>query len=59
MATGFIRHKVLDIQGQNSKAVKHMSLPKLTPFPACKENLGMMKEKLVALEALQYPEDSE
>jgi hypothetical protein len=59
IAMAFIRHKVLDIRRQNSKAVQHISLPKLTAFLACKENLSKIKAKLVALEALQNPEDSE
>jgi len=54
-----VRHKVLDIRRQNGKAVQHIGLPKPMAFPACKENLGKMKEKLAALEALQDPEDSE
>jgi len=59
IAMALIRHKVLDIRRQNGKAVQHISPPKLTAFPACKENLTRMKEKLAALEVLQHPEDSE
>jgi len=59
IAMALIRHKVLDMGRQNGKAVQRISAQKPTAFPACKENLGKMKEKLVALEALQDPEDSE
>jgi len=59
IAMALIRHKVLDIRRQNGKAVQRIGLPKPTAFPACKENLGKMKEKFAALEALQDPEDSE
>jgi hypothetical protein len=59
IAIALIRHKVLDIRRQNSKAVQRISLAKPTAFLACKENLGKMKEKLAALEALQHLEDSE
>lgn len=48
-----IRHTVLDIGKQNGKAVQHILLRKLMAFPACKENLGRMKESLAALETLQ------
>jgi len=54
-----IRHEVLNIRKQNGKAVQCISLPKLTVFPACKENIGRMKDKLVALEVLQDLENSE
>jgi hypothetical protein len=54
-----IRPKVLNIRRQNGKAIQRISLSKPTAFPACKENLGKMKEKYAALEALQDPEDSE
>jgi hypothetical protein len=40
-------------------AFQSISLPKPMAFPALKEILGKMKEKLTALEALDDPEDSE
>jgi hypothetical protein len=49
---------VLDIRRQNGKAVRGISLSKLTAFPACKENLDKRKEKLAAQEVLQDSEDS-
>jgi len=57
--TGLITLMVEDIRNQNGKAVQRISLPKVTSFLACKENLDKMKEKSAALEALQDPEDSE
>jgi hypothetical protein len=59
IAMALIRQNVLDISRQNGKEVQGIKLPKLTAFPAFKESLGYMKEKLVSLEALQDPEDSE
>jgi hypothetical protein len=59
IAMALIRHKVLDIRRQNGKAVQPISLAKPMAFPACKEILGKLKEKLAALEALQDPEDSD
>lgn len=54
-----LRHKVLDIQRQNRKVVQRISLPKLTAFLACKENLSKVKKILAALEAQQKTGDSE
>jgi len=59
IARALIRHKVLDIGKQNCNAVPHISLAKPRAFLACKENLGNMKKKLVALEVLQDREDAE
>jgi len=58
IAMALIRHQILDIRKQNGKAVQRISLPKQMELPAWKENLGKMKEKLAALEALQDPENS-
>jgi len=54
-----IRHKVLDIRRQNSKAVQLISLSKPTAFPACEETLSKMKERLAALKARQDSDESE
>jgi len=53
-----IRHMVLDIRRQNGTAVQRISLPEPTAFPACEENFGKMKERLVALEAQQDSDES-
>jgi len=42
IAMALIRHMVVDIRRQNGKVVQHISLPKPTAFPACKENFGKM-----------------
>jgi len=59
IAMALIRHKVLDIRRQNGKAVQHISLPEPTASPACKENLGKMRKRLVALEVRQDSDESE
>jgi len=53
IAIALIRHKDMDIRRQNGKAAQRISLPQTTAFPACKENLNKMKERLAALEAQQ------
>jgi hypothetical protein len=45
-------------ENQNRKVVQHISFPKPMGFAACKGNLSKMKDKLMALEVLQDPEDS-
>jgi len=55
----FLKPKVLDIRKQYGNSIQQKIIPKLMAFPACKENLSKRKENLVALEALQDPEDSE
>jgi len=59
LAMALMRHMVLHIRRQNGKAVQRISLPKLTAFPACEENLGKMKESLAALDARQDSDESE
>jgi len=48
IAMALITNKVLDIGGQNSKVVEYISLPKLTAFLACEENLNELKVDLAA-----------
>jgi len=50
---GLFQHHVLDIRGQNSKAVQQMSLPKPTAFLACEENHDEIHARLAVIKAWQ------
>jgi len=59
IAMALLRHVVLDIRRQSSKAVEHISLPTPTAFPACKENIGQIEDRLAAFNLWQDPDESE
>jgi len=59
IAMAWNRNTVLGSRRRNGKVAQCISLPNPTAFPACKENLGKMKERLEALEARQDSDKSE